>query len=102
MTTSNVIHTMDAQQQNQLIEQDRVNYQFTIGGELFRASYLPFLKTIVFTQITHNHSEEAKMEAGQFVLTRRFINPTPHQSLVWNEVVNYLDHTPAEREKYYA
>ena len=94
MMTLNITDALDTQ--------DRVDYQLTIRGELFRVSYLPDLKTIVFTQITHHHCEEHEMERGQFVLTRRFMNPTPHKSLVWNEVVNYLNHTPEEREKYYA
>lgn len=62
----------------------------------FAISYIWITSTIVFTCL-----DEPKIN-GEFKLDRPFASRTPADFLLTNEVSNYLDHTPEEREKYYA
>ncbi|WHM52912.1 hypothetical protein [Sulfitobacter phage vB_SupP_AX] len=62
----------------------------------FLVSYNWLLHMIIFTC-----RDDVQIQ-GEFKLSRPFASREPADFLLINEVSNYLDHTPAEREIHYA
>lgn len=66
------------------MEQGRADYRFDIEGCTYRASFLHFCQTIVWTNITLGVGDTIKLD-------RPMASQTPHESLIRNEVVNQLE-----------